>query len=155
MVLDENGDPVLLELNEEGEVVEGQTYEGQPIRPEEVEFGRTNVGRAPDAVLEHALDEALSKLAEADEWSFDAAGRLVLTTTADDGTVTVSTIDPPLENLALYIATMTTEMPFTIDNAASFLAAVTDKPEPVTVDEIAYLNSSILGLEDIDISSFT
>ena len=85
MVLDENGDPVLLELNEEGEVVEGQTYEGQPIRPEEVEFGRTNVGRAPDAVLEHALDEALSKLAEADEWSFDAAGRLVLTTTADDG----------------------------------------------------------------------
>ena len=45
---------------------------------------------------------------------------------------------------------------FTIDNAASFPGpAVTDKPEPVTVDEIAYLNSSILGLEDIDISSFT
>lgn len=155
MVLDENGDPVLLELNEEGEVVEGQTYDGQPIGPEEVEFGRTNVGRAPDAVLEHSLDEALTKLAEADEWSFDAAGRLVLTTVADDGTVTTSTIDSPLENLALYIATMTTDMPFTIDNATSFLAAATDKSEPVTVDEIAYLNANILGLETIDLSSFT
>ena len=58
----------------------------------EVDFGRTNIMRAPDSVLQHSLDEVLSKLEAANTIETDEAGRLVL-----DG----ATIDSPLENLAL------------------------------------------------------
>lgn len=156
MVIDAEGAPVLLELNDEGEVVEGQTYDGQPIGPGEVEFGRSNVGRAPDAVLEHSFDEAMSKINEADQITYDAAGSLVLIDLDDDGNVIgTATIDSPLENLALYIATVTNpDMPFQMDDATSFLAAATDKTGLLTIDEVPYLNSNILGL-DVELENFT
>ena len=68
-----------------------------------VDFGRLNMGRAPEHVIAHAFDEAVNKMNDAIEISLDPAGRLVLT--FEDGSV--KTIDAPAENLALYIAMMT------------------------------------------------
>ncbi|MFH1216067.1 MAG: hypothetical protein V1706_06170 [Pseudomonadota bacterium] len=85
---------------------------------QEVEFGRLNLGRAPDAVLDHAFDEAIRALNNAKSIALDAAGRLLLTTevydeflTNPDGTAlyletVTKAIDSPLENLALYIKLM-------------------------------------------------
>ena len=70
----------------------------------EVEFGRLNIARSPSKVIDHALSEALSKLdgvvitAATLEAVTDPSGRLV----APDG----STIDSPLENLAIYYEKM-------------------------------------------------
>lgn len=85
---------------------------------QEVSFGRLNVGRAPDAVLDHAFDEAVRAINNARSIVLDASGRLLLTTdvydeflTDEDGnpvlleTVTKA-IDSPLENMALYVKLM-------------------------------------------------
>jgi len=82
---------------------------------QEVSFGRLNLGRAPDAVLDHAFDEAIMAINRAKNIALDASGRLLLTTdvydeflTEPDGTpVLIETvtkaIDSPLENMALYL----------------------------------------------------
>lgn len=123
----------------------------------EVEFGRLNIARSPDRVLTHALEEALSKLdggVYGTTITLDPAGRLVV-----DGT----TIDSPLENLALYAALVTTPavngvvtLSITVevegggtttysfaipesdrlDIAASAFAAASDKTGNLTVDSI-------------------
>ena len=86
-----------------------------PELVQEVDFGRLNLGRAPDAVLDQAFDEAIRNLNKADSIALDAAGRLLLTTriydpylTTPDGTpvlleTVTKAIDSPRENLALYI----------------------------------------------------
>ena len=85
-----------------------------PINPEEdlldpvleVELGRLNISRAPDEVLEHALEEALTKLdgtiVNLATWAeqTDLSGRLLSDVEAGIA------IDSPLENLALYQAVM-------------------------------------------------
>lgn len=85
---------------------------------EEVSFGRLNQGRAPDAVLNHAFDEAINAINKAKNIVIDASGRLLLTTdvydeflTNPDGTpllidTVTKAIDSPLENLALYVKLM-------------------------------------------------
>jgi hypothetical protein len=85
---------------------------------EEVSFGRLNLGRAPDAVLNHAFDEAITAINKAKNIVIDASGRLLLTTdvydeflTNPDGTpllleTVTKAIDSPLENLALYVKLM-------------------------------------------------
>lgn len=99
----------------------GDTYYKDITYPDlvqEVDFGRLNLGRAPDAVLDQAFDEAIRNINKADSIALDAAGRLLLTTKiydpflADsDGnqllleTVTKA-IDSPRENLALYLKLM-------------------------------------------------
>ncbi|MDY7117174.1 hypothetical protein RAN53_12540 [Halomonas sp. SSL-5] len=86
------------------EVEEGDFEMPEGIIP--VEFGRLNVARSPESVVEHSLTELLSKLdgeaitAETLADMTDEAGRLLVTN--DDGTV--STIDSPLENFAFYVA---------------------------------------------------
>ena len=159
IVVDENGEPVLLSLNDEGEINDPDYV------PMEVEFGRLSVGRAPDKVTDHALEEALSKLtADGAIVEQDLSGHLVA-----DGVA----IDSPLENLALYIALMT-ESPQhqeffenlieTLDTdkfslAATLLAAAADKTGAISLDMVAYENV-ILGIADmtrddyIDYSSF-
>lgn len=107
-------------------IASGETWDGVPyyrdiLYPDlvqEVEFGRLNLGRAPDAVLDHAFDEAISNLNNAKSISIDASGRLVLTTdvydeylTNPDGTpvyleTVIKAIDSPLECLSLYIKLM-------------------------------------------------
>ena len=169
--IDANGNPIPLDA------------EGAPIDPSlaiEVELGRLNVGRAPTSVLDRRAQEVITLLNEATAVSLDAAGRLVLTV---DGVT--KTIDSPLENLAIYVALMTTgtipgvtDLPGTefdhlVDgvftaadmlSAASFLAAGSDKAGELTTDEVAYINA-FLGINtvkqgnvtysDIDYSSFS
>jgi len=156
--------------------------EGAPIDPSlaiEVELGRLNVGRAPSSVLDRRAQEVITMLNDATEVTLDAAGRLVLTV---DGVA--KTIDSPLENLAIYVALMTTgtipgvdDLPGTefdhlVDgvftaadmlSAASFLAAGSDKAGELTTDEVAYINAFLdinivkigdVTFSDIDYSSF-
>lgn len=161
--LDENGDPV--PLDEEGEV-----YEAYADALVEVDFGRASVARAPDRVVEQALDEALSKLTADNVISIttDTAGRISYTYETDvdgDGVLdqVTATIDSPLENLALYIdlamglasdtETTTTETILgaydlaTLETAASLLAGVADKTGDITLDYLVYENV-IAGVVD-------
>lgn len=147
----DDGEPVIIPYNEEGDllptvVVDGVTYTVSGV---EVDLGRLSVGRSPTSVLKHALDEALSKLtADGAVITIDATGRLVV-----DG----STIDSPLENLALYDAIMSSPdgtlpgvtLPegVVIDPAALF-AAASDKTGTITVDTVVYMNS-ILGINTL------
>ena len=68
---------------------------------EAVDFGRLNLGRAPDAVLFHAFDEAIKSMNSASAFDLDPAGRIMMLL-GDDW----KTIDSPAENLALYIKMM-------------------------------------------------
>lgn len=141
---DASGNLVIIPYNAEGDLlptvtVGGVTYD---VYGAEVELGRLSVGRAPTKVLQHSLDEALSKLTAAGAViGLDSTGRL---------TVNGVTIDSPLENLALYldymkdgvIAGVTLPAGF---NPASLFAAAADKTGTITVDTVVYMNS-ILGL---------
>lgn len=138
------GNLVVIPYNAEGDLlptvtVGTTTYD---VYGAEVELGRLSVGRAPTKVLDHSLSEALSKLTAANAVvTLDATGRLVV-----NGT----TIDSPLENLALYDKYMTTgslpgvTLPASF-NPASLLAAAADKAGDVSVDTVVYMNS-ILGI---------
>jgi len=138
------------------------------VTPIEVDFGRAAIARAPDAVIDKALADALTKLTQPlVELSTDTAGRIVYTYPVDqngdgsydddgDGvydTVVTGTIDSPLENLALYIdlmnglassATSATEGVLgslaTLDSAASLFAGVADKTGDITLDYFYYQN---------------
>lgn len=147
--------------------------EGAPLDPTlvvEVELGRLNVGRSPSKVLDQRASEVIDLLNNATAISLDPAGRLVVTV---DGTA--STIDSPLENLAIYIALMTTgsipgvsdlpgdEFDYLVDGAitpddllaaSSFLAASSDKSDEITSDEVAYI-SAFLGVNTTTIGDVT
>ncbi len=87
----------------------------------EVHFGRLNISRSPEAVLQAAFDEAINNINSPDTTSIkiDPAGRLLLTKEVYDenkvdpatglpvkiGTVEKA-IDSPLENIALYVKLM-------------------------------------------------
>lgn len=92
---------------------------------DEVSFGRLNLSRSPEAVLQASFDEAISSINNADIIEIDATGRLLLTTdiyaefatAVDTGSVdpicvaekiktVTKAIDSPLENLALYVKLM-------------------------------------------------
>ena len=66
-----------------------------------VDFGRLNLGRAPEGVIAHAFDEAITKMNAASAFDLDPAGRIMVLLA--DGWFT---IDAPAENLALYIKMM-------------------------------------------------
>jgi hypothetical protein len=144
-VTDSDGDLVAIPRNEEGDLLTSvtvgtTTYE---VVPGEVELGRLSVSRSPSKVTDHALEEALSKLtADGAVIALDSTGRLTV-----DGT----TIDSPLENLALYVAYMTTgtlpgvtTLPTGFDPSA-LLAAAGDKTGTISIDTVVYVNS-ILGI---------
>ncbi|MEJ1995968.1 MAG: hypothetical protein P8X75_12295 [Limibacillus sp.] len=114
-------------------MVDGELPEG--VEGAEVDFGRTNVMRAPVPVMDHALQEVIDKLLPAQDVSVDEAGRLII-----DG----ATVDSPLENLALYIALLTgddrldvvaSKLPGdTLDLAYSALAAAADQTGDIDLD---------------------
>ncbi len=127
-------------------MVDGEVPEG--VTAIEVDFGRASVARSPDTVTDKALEEALSSLTKADSISTDASGRIEYTV---DGVT--STIDSPLENLALYIELSTAlatagTQPIesvlgslaTAETAASLFAAVADKTGDITLDYLVYQN---------------
>jgi hypothetical protein len=141
---DSNGNLVAIPYNEEGDLVSQMTLDGvtYTVYSAEVEFGRLSVARSPSRVLDHALDEALSKLtAPSVVIGLDPTGRLTV-----DGV----TIDSPLENLALYEVYMTTgtipgvTLPAGF-NPASLFAAAADKTGTIIVDTVVYMNS-VLGV---------
>ena len=140
-----------LELNAEGELVD-------PSLATEVEFGRLNIVRSPQSVLDQALNESMKVLAAPGAvLSLDFCGRL--TSTYPDlvtGETIVKTIDSPRENMALYqhiMKYMFTDRlgflgeapnnfdPLTI--AASCFAAGSDKTGTVDIDEVVYINGFI------------
>jgi len=135
----------------------------------EVDFGRLNIARSPDSVLEHSLVEALSKLdgltLDDSRVTLDESGRL---------TVDGATIDSPLENLAIYEALLTSpvvdgnvvlsvttqvegvgNVTYTfsvpesvrLDLAASAIAAASDKTGELSVDEVVNI-SKFLEVDD-------
>jgi hypothetical protein len=134
------------------EMVGGEVPEGTTTY--EVDFGRASVARSPSSVIDHALEEALSKLTVEDAIiSQDDAGRIVVTVNG-----VPSTIDSPLENLALYIdlmegltgggsATVDALGSYaSLDTAASLLAGVADKTGDIGLDFVMYENL-IAGVE--------
>lgn len=163
-----DGDIITFAVTTDGtvvEVVNGEIPDGTDVQA--VEFGRLNVARSPEKVIEHSLTEALSKLDGGElgtTVTLDPSGRLVV-----DG----ATIDSPLENLALYEALLSTaavdgvvtlsvtttadggtstysfSIPETVrlDLAAAALAAASDKTGELTIDEVVGI-SSFLGVDD-------
>ena len=124
---------------------------------QEVDFGRINSARSPDTVFESQLADVVVSLATADCISLDPAGRLVASRVAG-GVVSTSTIDSPLQNLAIFRQLMLTgflgdaanpiALPAeTLDTAARGLGVASDKAGEVNVDLVAYLNQ-IMGLSD-------
>lgn len=129
-----------------------------------VELARLSVGKSPDKVLDRQYTEAINSLNSATSITTDEAGRLVVTN--PDGTV--STIDSPLANLALYktllsqgylpgltatdavlgALTYLKDGQLTVADykeAANLLAAASDKTVKVTVDAVVDMDT-ILGV---------
>lgn len=124
---------------------------------QEVDFGRTNSARSPASVLEAQLEDVIVKLATADCVTLDPAGRMVASTITSDGIVS-STIDSPLQNLAIYKQLMlhgylgAESAPLTLpggvlDTMARGIGVASDKAGEVNVDMVVYLNA-IMGLTD-------
>ncbi len=85
----------------EGDLVECELTEEMTTWVQSVDFGRLNLGRAPDSVIAHAFDEAINKMNAATAIDLDPAGRLMMVIDGE-----WKTIDAPAENLALYIKMM-------------------------------------------------
>jgi hypothetical protein len=123
----------------------------------EVEFGRINEARSPETVFETQLEDVVVNLATADCVTLDPAGRLVTSRVADTG-VSTSTIDSPLQNLAIYRQLMLVGFlgdeasPISLpggvlDTSARALGVASDKTGEVNTDLVAYINQ-IMGLSD-------
>lgn len=169
---DANGVPILNDagfvqpLDAEGNLIpldaEGAATDESLLIP--VELGRLSVGKAPVKVLDRQYTDAIASLNSATSITTDEAGRLVVTN--PDGTV--STIDSPLANLALYktllsqgylpgltatdavlgALTYLKDGQLTVADykeAANLLAAASDKTLKVTVDSVVDMNT-ILGI---------
>ena len=140
--------------------------EGEDCAPctQEVEFGRINEARSPDTVFATQLEDAVVKLSTAHCRSLDPAGRPVASTDLDGEAGTEaesSTIDSPLQSLAIYRELMTSgsigiDLPGSADvltTAARALGAASDKSGKVNVDMVVYLNQ-IMGLTAVGGQSY-
>jgi hypothetical protein len=143
------GTGCLIPLNEEGEVAESDGFLLQ-----EVEFGRLNVGRSPEKVLKTQLADVLGTLADSESpLDLDPAGRLVATIGGFE-----TTVDSPLQNLALYQEILETgvlddptgseiplPMPFPgsgfLDSGAPWLGVAADKGGKIHTDLVVYQNA--------------
>lgn len=155
-ILDENGNvqPILADGTVVQLTPEGDLPDQYADLVQEVTFSRLSASRSPSKITDKALAEALSAIQSADEITYDAAGRIVV---IKDGVATA--IDSPLENLALYVYAIKTGS-FTLEQAASYLAAASDKTQSITLDVVVCLNT-ILGLNGttgtnyVDYTTFT
>ena len=154
---DDNGDPVYT-ADRRGIPVDQYTCGVEAAfatLTQEVDFGRINEARSPETVFASQLEDAVTKLATADSTSLDPAGRMVASTCPDEATTT-STIDSPLQSLAVYRQLMLTgkigtPLPQEADwllTAARALGTASDKSGGVNVDMVAYLNM-IMGLDEM------
>lgn len=179
LLRDENGVPTMRQIGEEWYVqpvgVNGATLEldaeGELVDPTqaiEVDFGRLNIVRSPQSVLDQALGEALKVINAGDAFSLDFCGRLMIWNYADldgDGIETLEitkTIDSPRENMAMYqeimnngfdgqLTTLECSGINPINLAASCFAAGSDKTGTVDIDEVVYINGFMdcLGCDPI------
>ncbi|NNM82456.1 MAG: hypothetical protein HKL98_07650 [Burkholderiales bacterium] len=121
--------------------------------PEGVELGRLNVARAPAHVLEKSLADALSSLDSSFYRlpSLDAVLKAISSGKLPDGS-TFTSIDSPLENLALYKAILTdgkigdgSKIVVNKNNTelllAVFLGSAADKTIPITADTVNALST--------------
>lgn len=155
--VDADGNDILLDQY-------GEVPEGAPVI--EVDFGRLNIVRSPESVLDQAFEEAMKVLtAEGAVISLDFCGRLTSTYTDPlTGETIVKTIDSPRENMAIYRNIMRNmftnrlgflgEDPNNFDPlqiAASCFAAGSDKTGTVIIDEVVYINGFLdcIGLNPI------
>ncbi len=122
----------------------------------EVDFGRINEARSPASVFEGQLEDVVIKLATADSTSLDPAGRMVASTCEEGEDTITSTIDSPLQSMAVYrqllmTGTIGIDLPEdadVLDTAARGLGVASDKGGAVNVDMVAYLNQ-IMGLDEV------
>jgi hypothetical protein len=120
---------------------------------QEVDFGRINAVRSPDDVFDRQLEDVIVNLTTADCVTLDPAGRMVASRVADDEPVSSSTIDSPLQNLAIsrqLLLTGTIGAPLpqgadVLDTAARGIGAGSGKTGEVNVDLVAYLDQ-LMGL---------
>lgn len=126
------------------------------IYTQEVDFGRLNEARSPETVFEMQLEEVIVNLGTAGCLSLDPAGRPVASNLVDEVVVS-STIDSPLQNLAMYRELMlkgslgdSVTLPDDwLITAARALGGGLEKGGKATVDMVVYLNE-ILGLTEAD-----
>jgi hypothetical protein len=164
------GEPFTLAtyIDAAGDEVECELTEEMAVWAQAVDFGRLNLGRAPDEVINHAFDEAIKNMNLATAIGIDPVGRLELT--FGDGTV--KTIDSPAENLALYIKMMKDGHWITEDTTVTSRGnrppekgppegdGPADEPRPVlgcadpdceqTTEAITYLNALGYDLGDVN-----
>jgi len=164
----------VFEINAEGDVILDPTGE---YVIKEVEFGRLNIVRAPQSVIDNALDEAVTSLTQPGITNIttDASGRLIAIIGDEDWNVNYDdtdandefndkTIDSPRENVALYqelmsngldgVLSFLTNYGYTEDDvltlAAGTIAAGADKTGNIIVDEMAYMNNWLIRWSDTD-----
>lgn len=164
---DANGVPILDQyghvqpLDAEGNLIPLDAS-GVPLDPTkvvEVELSRLSVAKAPSKITDKSYDEAIAALNSASAITVDDAGRLVVTVNG-----VTSTIDSPLENLALYKTLLSTgylpgltasdavlgtlvalkNPSFSVTDyemAAAFLGAASDKTGAISKDTVAYMDT--------------
>lgn len=157
--------------------------EGEPILEDgyiikEADFGRLNLIRSPQSVLDQALQEAINGLTQegVTQITTDASGRLIAIIGAEDWLVNYDdnplndefndkTIDSPRENMAIYQEIMSNnlndQLSFLSDYgfdesdiyplAYSAMAAGGDKTGTIIIDELAYMNNWFLKWDSPDI----
>lgn len=113
---------------------------------ETVDFGRLNLGRAPDAVLFHAFDEAIKSMNSASAMDLDPAGRIMLFI-GDEW----KTIDAPAENLALYIKLMQEGHWITTDTSPVVRGGPPDGSGPPEGDGPSAEERPVLSAQAIDL----
>ena len=120
----------------------------------EADFGRTNLSRAKEDVLDSQLEDVLVNLSIADCTSLDPAGRMVYSRYVN-GELVTGTIDSPLQNLSVYKhlvrdGTIGVDLPegaTALEQAARGFGVAMDKAGEVNIDLLVYLNE-ILGLTE-------
>lgn len=147
--VDEDGN--LLELDAEGELTPDALLLAQPV-----DFGRLNIVRSPQSVLDQAMGEALKVINAGVAFTVDFCGRLTIWNYDETGEnlIITKTIDSPRESMALYQELMNkgfSDKLVKLDGsgidpyilAASCFAAGSDKTGTVNIDEVVYINGFI------------
>ena len=126
--------------------------------PIPVDFGRLDIVRSPQSVLDQAMGEALKVINAGEKFSLDFCGRITIW---NDDTIT-KTIDSPRESMALYQELMNHRFEEKLAKlqgtgidplmlAASCIAAGSDKTGTINIDEVVYIDGFIdcLGCDPI------
>jgi len=143
--LDVDGNVII--LDQFGEVPPDAT-------PVPVDFGRLDIVRSPQSVLDQAMGEALKVINAGEKFSLDFCGRITIWNTVEGILTITKTIDSPRESMALYQEIMNHGFDDKLAKlkgtgidplmlAASCIAAGSDKTGTINIDEVVYINGFI------------